>query len=91
MFDLQGLIQWAPLVATALDLVWPLLRQVARVCAWRVDMWAQLVVLKSHAAQVRRRVVHCFCSRNQTKYLSNALIQNDAFKIIKTKYFFRMK
>ena len=58
MFDLQGLIRWAPLVTTALDLVWPLLRQVARVCAWRVDMLAQPMVKKSHAAQVCRSEVH---------------------------------
>jgi hypothetical protein len=81
VFDLQGLIRWAPLVTTAMDLVWPLLRQVARVCARRVDMLAQLMVLKSHVAQVRRRAVQCFCFQNQTKLVSDIFIQKGVFQI----------
>ena len=81
VLDLQGLIQWAPLVATAMDLVWPLLRKVTRVCARRVDMSAQLVVLKSHAVQVRRRAVQCLCFQNQRKHYSDIFLQKGVFQI----------
>ena len=59
--------------------------------ARRVDMSAQLMVLKSHVAQVRRRAVQGFCFQNQVQnqvfriFLSKK--EFTRFKITKTSYF----